>query len=197
MEITTKYFVKELNFIKNEKMRESCAKVLEKVNDEFFVAPASSTGKYHPTYALGDGGLYRHTRAAVNIAADLLSLKIFDDYNELDKDTIICALILHDTCKSGIDWNNRYTVHEHPILVEKLIRDTLDEEDNGEFAARVAPLIASHMGQWTTTRWSKVVLPEPADELQSFVHMCDYLASRKYLEYIFDDDEDLLDEDDD
>ena len=178
-------------------MREACIKVLEKVDNEFFVAPASSTGKYHPTYALGEGGLYRHTRAAVNIGNDLLNLDIFNGYDELEKDAILCALILHDTCKSGINWDSRYTVHEHPILVEKLIRDTLDEEDNGEFAARVAPLIASHMGQWTTTRWSKITLPAPDTDAECFVHMCDYLASRKYLEYIFDDEPCKFDEDDD
>ena len=190
------YFKKELDLIKNEEIRKSCIKVLEKVDEEFFVAAASSTGKYHPTYALGDGGLYRHTRAAVGIAASLLETETYTNlFDENTRDFIICALILHDTCKSGIDWSSRYTKHEHPILVEDLIRDTLDDEDNGEFAHWVAPLVASHMGQWTTTRWSDVVLPKPETDAQKFVHMCDYLASRKFLEYIFDDD-DELDEDD-
>ena len=189
------YFKKELDFIKNEKLKEACTKVLEEVDPGFFVATASSTGKYHPTYALGDGGLYRHTRAAVGIAESLLELEQYQNlFDELERDCIICALILHDTCKSGIDWSNRYTVHDHPLIVERLIRDTLDEDDNGEFAARIAPLIASHMGQWTTARWSKVVLPKPETEAEKFVHMCDYLASRKFLEYIFDDD--VVDEDD-
>lgn len=184
------YFKKELDLIKNEEIRKSCEKVLEKVDAEFFVAAASSTGKYHPTYALGDGGLYRHTRAAVGIAASLLETEMYVNlFDEIERDFIICALILHDTCKSGIDWSSRYTKHEHPLLVEDLIRDTLDDIDNGEFAFQVAPLIASHMGQWNTTRWSDITLPKPETEAQKFVHMCDYLASRKFLEYIFEDDE--------
>lgn len=71
------YFEEELELIKNEGVRHSVIELLKNVNDEFYHAPASSTGKYHPDYALRDGGLYRHTRAAVKIAEDLLSLEWF------------------------------------------------------------------------------------------------------------------------
>ena len=45
----------------------------------------------------------------------------------------------------------------------------------------VADLIAGHMGQWNTNKNAVFELPKPSDEAQKFVHMCDYLASRKYL----------------
>lgn len=40
-------------------------------------------------------------------------------------------------------------------------------------------LIASHMGQWNTNDYVNIVLPKPKTQLEKFVHLCDYLASRK------------------
>lgn len=62
-----KYFETELNSIKDKTIRKLTIDVLEKVNEKFFTEPASSTGKYHPDYAQGEGGLYRHTCAAVKL----------------------------------------------------------------------------------------------------------------------------------
>jgi hypothetical protein len=43
------------------------------------------------------------------------------------------------------------------------------------------------MGQWNYDYKSKkAVLPKPKTGKQFFVHMCDYLASRKFLEVNFD-----------
>lgn len=185
------FFKKELELIKNDKIREQTIQVLEKVNEKFFTEPASSTGKYHPQYALGEGGLYRHTRAAVGIANCLLQLDMFDYFPPDGKDYIIAAIILHDSCKSGKNWEGKYTKHEHPILAADLIREVLGEEGEPdcEFIECVCPLVESHMGQWNTCRWSKEVLPIPVDDRQKFVHACDYLASRKFLEYVFEEEE--------
>jgi uncharacterized protein (DUF3820 family) len=45
------------------------------------------------------------------------------------------------------------------------------------------------MGQWATDKKSSVVLPKPMDEYQHFVHLADYLASRKDLTMAFDNAE--------
>lgn len=92
------YFEKELLMIENEEMRNLVIETLKNVKDEkdeFYHAPASSTGKYHPDYALGDGGLYRHTEAAVKIAHDLLDLEWYQN--------------LFDEITSGIEWRDKYT----------------------------------------------------------------------------------------
>ena len=47
-------------------------------------------------------------------------------------------------------------------------------------------LIESHMGKWNKNKFSTVELPIPRDEYQRFVHRCDYLASRNYLNIKFD-----------
>lgn len=194
------YFEEELQMIKNEEVRNSVIEVLKRVNDQFYHAAASSTGKYHPEYALGDGGLYRHTRAAVKIANELLSLEWYKNlFDELTRDYIIAALILHDTCKSGKDWDSQYTMHTHPMQAGDLVEDVLrgDAEDY-EDATEISRLIRSHMGQWREpSRWNKyndrTILPKPETNDEFFVHLCDYLASRKFLEVkgVFDDEETL------
>ena len=45
------------------------------------------------------------------------------------------------------------------------------------------------MGQWNKNKYSKIELPKPELEPQKFVHMCDYLASRKWLEVKLNQDD--------
>ena len=68
------YFKKELSYIKNKNIKDSCETMIGLLPDYFFQIPASSTGKYHPKFTLGDGGLVRHVKVAVLIAKDLLTL---------------------------------------------------------------------------------------------------------------------------
>lgn len=152
----------------------------------FYEVPASSSGKYHPRYALGDGGLVRHTKAAVYIAQNLLSLECFREKFPADeRDCLIAAVLLHDGCKSGIE-KQAYTVFDHPLQVVNLLK-SLDccGDIPSELFNTIAMAISSHMGQFNTDRSGKEVLPKPKTEQQIFVHMCDYLASRKPL--IFED----------
>ena len=168
-----------VNCIKNTNIKEQLFNAFEHVYSYFYKVAASSTGKYHPTYALGEGGLLRHTIAATKIACDIVNLEMFELTDD-EKDYIICALLLHDTCKHGIP-ETKYTVHDHPLQAAELVMTFCTKE----FANNVAPLIASHMGQWNTSKYDKTVLPKPETKMQKIVHLCDYLASRKYLEVIF------------
>ena len=81
-------FKSELGYIKNDKIKESAKTMINLLPDYFFHEAASSTGKYHPKYALGDGGLLRHTKAAVRFAYELLSDScIGDKYTDSEKDS--------------------------------------------------------------------------------------------------------------
>ena len=51
---------------------------------------------------------------------------------------------------------------------------------------KMCQLIESHMGKWNTNKYSKVVLPIPKNELEKYVHRCDFLASRSYLNIKFE-----------
>ena len=46
-------FNKEINYIKNKRIKNSLITMLDKLPDYFYEVPASSTGKYHPSFSLG------------------------------------------------------------------------------------------------------------------------------------------------
>ena len=66
-------FNDELNLIKNERLRRSCVEMLKLLPDYFYKVEASSSGKYHPAFALGEGGLVRHTKVAAQMANEIIS----------------------------------------------------------------------------------------------------------------------------
>lgn len=180
-------FEAELNLIKTPAVYEFAAWAIKSLPNYFFTIPASSTGKYHPEYALGEGGLLRHTKAAVGIAAMLLQTETFGStYSQPMKDAIITALILHDGLKSGVP-QQKYTIKNHPRAIgTHLEKNVIPDECplSKEQRYFIYDLMASHMGQWTDSD-ADTPLPKPDTQHKRFVHLCDYLASRKQLEYKF------------
>lgn len=179
-------FVRELSLIEDEAIRKFTIKCLQAAPKYFWQIPASSTGKYHPDYAATEGGLVKHVKMAVKFAEDLLVLKQHT-YLSGDKDMIYAALILHDICKKGrSDEGDEHTRFDHPILATQLLTSVAlkmyhDFDHIPESVYEIQKLIASHMGQWNTNKYNPgVELPTPSTYAQEFVHMCDYLASRKY-----------------
>ena len=187
------YFKKELSYIKNDKIRNSCKTMINLLPDYFFEIPASSTGKYHPEFSLGERGLVRHVKAAVRIAKDLLdNPTIGSKYTDLEKDLMIMTLILHDGLKSGLK-HNRYTQFNHPTLIKNYIIENKDKLELSEKELNfVCKAIEAHMGPWNKDYDGNEVLPVPKTKYESFVHMCDYLASRKYLNINFDSNDNIL-----
>lgn len=181
----------EIGYIKNSEYIDDFKKLIELLPDYFFKVAASSTGKYHPAFSLGDGGLLRHTKAAVRIAYELLNDPcIGDKYTSREKDLFLIALTMHDGVKHGIP-EEKYTRADHPLLASNLIKEHRKElkmsDDDVSFLCSV---IESHMGPWNTHPYTKEeILPKPKDKYQNFVHMCDYLASRKFLDIKFENNE--------
>ena len=115
-------FKTEINYIKDTSIRKDLRKLIGMLPDYFFVVPASSTGKYHPSYSLGEGGLVRHTKSAVLIAKTLLDLEQYKDkYSEEERDIMLTALLLHDGVKHGLE-GGRYSVATHPIDMVEFIK---------------------------------------------------------------------------
>ena len=180
-------------YIKNESYGIDSRYLVDRLPDYFFEVPASSTGKYHPKYALGDGGLVSHTKAAVRMAYELLTDPIIGDkYTSREKDLMIIALILHDGLKSGKE-KSQYTKVEHPLLASEHIKDNMDNlAMNDEDIEFICDVIESHMGPWNKDFDGNEVLPLPKNKYQNFVHMCDYLASRKFINVEFDDNNNII-----
>ena len=188
-----KIYEKELEYIKDEKVRESCLKMINLLPEYIFHEAASSTGKYHPKYALGEGGLVRHTKAAVRIAHELFEDPcIGEKYSNKEKDLIIMGLILHDGLKRGLK-EEKYTRFDHPILMADYIEENKDKLSiTDEERELVCSVIRTHMGSWTTDYQGNEVLERPKTKQQNFVHMCDYLASRKVLLLEFDNENNVI-----
>jgi len=178
------YFEKELNLIKDPIVRDIAEQGVKLIPDYFYHVPASSSGKYHPSYTIGDEGLYRHVKAAVSIAKMLFNIH---DFTDLEEDIIVASLILHDGWKQGLDGSGGKTLHTHPLIAGDVLSELVVVENGGEQLVlnSICSNIESHMGQWTTSQYDETVLPLPETKMQKFVHLCDYIASRKPLEYNF------------
>ncbi len=177
------YFKKEYGYIKNKKYVDNLKIMVELLPDYFFEVPASSTGKYHPEFSLGDGGLLRHSKFAAKLAFEMYKDEsITGIFKDEEKDLMIFALLLHDGLKSGVE-KEEYTRFDHPILMANYIRNNknkLSLTDNEiEF---IATCIETHMGPWITDYQGNEVLKKPINKYQKFVHMCDFLASRKFID---------------
>ena len=176
-------FKQEISYVKDEKLKEDLNILINLLPDYFFEIPASSTGKYHPDFALGNGGLVRHTKVAVRFAYELLNNNTTGcKFTDHDKDLIIIALTLHDGLKSGLN-HDKYTKFDHPLLISKYIMENKNKLSMSiDDIRKVCSMIESHMGEWTYDSYNKKeVLPKPKTAEQRFVHMCDYLASRKFI----------------
>lgn len=181
-------FLEELQYMEEEKYRGSLLKILKLLPEYWYYEPASSTGKYHPKYSLGEGGLLRHSKAAMRIGFELLSNPFFGEkYTSREKDLMLLALLVHDGLKSGLP-QEKYTRFDHPILMANFILEHQKELDlNSEDASFISDVIKTHMGPWTIDYKGNEILEKPTTKYQSFVHMCDYLASRKCILIPFDD----------
>ena len=188
-----KEFEMEISYIKDKKIKEALIKTLKLLPDYFFSVAASSTGKYHPEYALGNGGLLRHSKAAMRIGFELLSNPaIGDKYTNHEKDLMLMALLIHDGVKHGVP-KEKYTRFDHPILMAEFLMEY--EEEIGlemEDIEFLGDVIKTHMGVWTKDYNGEEVLEPPKTKYQNFVHMCDYLASRKCLQVPFDKDNKII-----
>lgn len=182
----------EINYIKDDRVKESLIYMINKLPDYFFTVEAASTGKYHPSYAQGEGGLLRHSKAAMRIGYELLSNPaIGDKYTDIQKDLMLMGLLLHDGLKLGFP-QEKYTRFDHPILMANFIEnEAANLKISSDEVKFVADVIKTHMGVWTTDYRGNEVLEKPKTKYQNFVHMCDYLASRKCILLPFDENNNI------
>ena len=176
-------FTAEISLIENREIRRLVITVLQAVPQRFFVEGASTTGKYHCPVSQGVGGLVRHTKLLIKFALEMLNLEQFDELRNL-KDELIASMLLHDSIKMGWDDTNKWTVAEHPNLAADFTMKKALELKNlpAKTVNRICAAIRSHSGQWNTDREGREILPKPVTRFEQFVHLCDYLASRRWLD---------------
>lgn len=176
--------------IVNEDIREFAKVLVDGLPNYIWEVGASSTGKYHPEYSLGLGGLMRHQIAVVRFINFFFELEQYNTkFTSREMDLMRVAGLVHDGRKSGeqADYErSKFTKFDHPLQMANVIRSYDGQYLNHDELEFCAHCIESHMGKWNTDKKSSVVLPKPVDEYQQFVHLADYLASRKDLTMAFD-----------
>ncbi len=174
-----------LNTITNSDIKEFAMVLLEDMPDYIWHIGASSTGKYHPTYSLGEGGLMRHQIAVVRFLNFFFELEQYNSkLTTRQMDLMRVAGLLHDGRKSGSQQDyeaSKYTRFNHPLLMADEIRKYDGKYLDHEEIEFIADVVSKHMGQWSEDRKSNVVLPKPNDRFSRMLHVADYLASRKCL----------------
>ena len=181
---------------------EPCQKLLARsyyhwLPDYFFTAPASSTGKYHPDFANRSNGLMLHSLAVARIAIqlfDILSAIDEDDYKPM-KNLLVTSAWLHDMFKYGDPDKYApgcFTTHEHPELAAEFLETPEVIAIAKSYGLTwtdmdcMANLIRTHMGPYTTSKYSNVVLEKPVAPMQHLLFQADYLASRKENDVVKD-----------
>lgn len=182
-------FQKEIDYLNRDDFKDFIKKAITLIPDYFFEIPASSSGKFHSALECGFGGLVYHTRSVAKIANYLVNLQQYKSkLSEIERDCVICAALLHDCIKH--DWENKtgFSVHQHPILAAEFVKT--NEELRGMISEEsqniIGDAIASHSGEWTTSKRSKVILPSPQNLVQELVHLSDYIASRGDIHILFE-----------
>lgn len=179
-----------LDTFENEDIKKFAEACLDTVPAYFLEVGASSTGKYHPQYALGTLGLARHTLALCRFMNHMFSLDcIKERFNSRERDLMRIAGMMHDSRKSGSQEDyerSKWTKFDHPLLAAEAVRSVEKIIPDSEIET-IATAIESHMGQWCVdSRHPDVTLPLPENKYQILLHVCDYLASRKDIEVLFD-----------
>ena len=179
MELTQRIelFQREISYISDENLKEFVKILLEHADDYFFSVPASSSGKYHPDFARGEGGLVRHTKAVAYFTNEFIRPNIeFDKITRYEGDLLIVAAIAHDIKKQG-NGIGGHTVNEHPALAADYIDEMWDKygrellsEKSLDYICRV---VERHMGPWSN--------PAPKELPELIVFYADYTASRKEI----------------
>lgn len=180
-------FKEELNLFLYPNIREYAEKAIGYLPDYFFEIPASSTGKYHPEYTGGDGGLIRHVKACMRFAVELFRVEAFSTLTEVQRDLVLVSLLLHDGWKSGA-LKEKYTADDHPVIAVNQLRenDVLNKLMTEQQREEVYSGIETHMGEWNTFRKTgKEFAPKPTSFTQRFIHFVDYTCSRKMFEVNF------------
>ena len=173
-----KLFEREINLIVDEELRMAVKSYMEEaVPDYFWTDGASSSGKYHPQFAQGEGGLVRHTKAVVMFAEELLRMSSYAYMKEEYKDYVIAACIVHDTMKYGIDKFDKAEYKNHAANAAYYFGEWCFANYGFVCSEFLLNAIRSHMGQWSTEREDR-----PFTNIDRCVHLADYMASRSFID---------------
>lgn len=176
------FFEREIQLIQSEDLRDFIRWFFDvHVGEWFWKSGASSSGKYHPQFTKGEGGLVKHTRAVVMVCDELLRMSSYAYMKAEYKDYAIAACLLHDTRKYGSgDAEDKECYAQHGRLAAEDVAAAWEEFFRDEYDFHPCPelllmAIRSHMGQWVEDKEDR-----PFTNIDRLVHLSDYIASRPF-----------------
>lgn len=173
-----------LDKFETDKMRMYCTDMIAQIPDYIFTMPSSTSGKYHNATQCQPHGQIYHIIMFAEIMNYRLALKGNQEKfkSPTQRDAMRCVPFFHDALKCGTD-GGQWTVHEHPMLAGTWVRETNVEHDiEDNIKEAIARMCERHSGEWTSSKKSKVVLPEPENAMELFCHECDILSSRNNID---------------
>ena len=190
-----KMFINEIGDINDADLKALATELIANADDYFFTVAASSSGKYHPPFDLGEGGLVRHTRCVAFVAKSLAESYCFSEY---DTDCLIVAALAHDIKKQG-NGETGHTMWEHPMYALSYVHEIYEKTKSNvplDVIRKIENAVSSHMGKWGNyPQFTKGndPLPMPETEFDKALQAADYLASRKeFTEFKFRPTEEVI-----
>jgi hypothetical protein len=177
----------EINLIIDHNIKSFVRSILYRSGD-FWLMPASCSGKHHPPDERWVGGNVLHTKRVVRTAC-----AISDSYSlpQDEKDMVIAASLIHDITKATKDENSGNFRYDpmHPYTVGLFVKKC--QEDDKKYASEsqsstlflsedavqsILRLVRCHLGPW-----SPVPETTPITYLDMIVHLADNIASKMHL----------------
>ena len=144
-----------------------------KTCDEFYEAPSSKSGFFHPADEINKGGLALHTARVVAMGEHLGEFFGLDPH---EQDIMRAGLILHDSVKGGEPWVGY--ADDHGELAGKMILHLHGPEDVKQEASKIA---CNHMALWRQTADRQPNPAVPDNKMDMIASLADYLAARDNL----------------
>lgn len=164
--------------------------MIAEIPDYIYVMPSSTSGKFHNAKQCETYGQIYHVYMFDSILNHRLRLKLNKELYPTpeERDAMRCVPVFHDAVKCG--WNgSKYTVQDHPVLAHQWVLSTkVDHDIPEEYKNMIADMCLTHSGEWNKSRSGKIIMPEPRNSREFFIHECDILASRVDLDYIIPDE---------
>jgi hypothetical protein len=171
-------FMEQINTIKDDDIRDFVNDALADAPDEFWIAPASSSGNHHPPENNIKHGLLVHVIKALALAET--SFRLFGISEDgVEADIVRASLLLHDVWKQGKPWSAGYCKEHGRICANILKQYTLKNEYVKE---KILQCVATHMNVWAY----------PIEDLKDFffpsrmqfiVALSDYYSSRNEISF--------------
>lgn len=167
-----------VELIDNPKIKQFTSICLENAPDYFWEIPSCKGVNHHPPWTRGRGGLVDHTRFAAYILSELSGTFGF---TKVEEDMALSAVLLHDTCKYGINEYDESYFSLHAYLPRQRFKRYWNHAP--EFYDIIMAAVESHMGN-LKGEWSEVAKVKPINSIEVAVHLADTTSSFTELDFI-------------